>query len=367
MIVKTLQTSNFRIYDNLEVSFHPTTNIFIGNNAQGKTSILESLYVLAFTKSHKTYRDQDVVKDGTDFAKISADIDLNDKTIQLDIVISKAGKKAKYNHIELERLSEYIGHLNVVMFAPEDLELIKGNPKDRRKFLDVEIGQISNEYLYNLQQFRKILKQRNDLLKDMQKAKHPDLLLLDVITDQLIDYEVKIIVQRTTFLKSIATYAINYYQLLSGTKDFLTIDYIPSLKSDFKEEYSAKYQYDIITGTTNIGVHRDDVEFYLNDFPLKTHGSQGEQRTAVLAVKLALIDFIYEWKKEYPVLLLDDVLSELDITRQKNLLQSLDKQIQTFITTTDVNDIDVETFSDYRLFNITKGHIKECDNHGKKL
>lgn len=367
MIVKTLQATSFRNYDSFHVSFHDKTNIFIGNNAQGKTSILESLYVLAFTKSHKTYRDQDVVKDGTDFAKISADIDLKDQTIQLDMIISKAGKKAKYNQIELDRLSEYIGHLNVVMFAPEDLELIKGNPKFRRKFLDTEIGQISNEYLFHLQQFRKILKQRNDLLKSMQKSNRPDLLLLDVITDQLIDYEVKIMKQRTTFLSSIQQYANNYYQTLSGLDDKLTIEYIPSLKGKYKEEYTAKYQYDMITGTTNQGIHRDDIEFYLNNFPLKTHGSQGEQRTAVLAVKLALIDFIYEWKKEYPILLLDDVLSELDVSRQQNLLHSIDKQIQTFITTTNTSDIDLSPFADYALYHITNGHIKECDTHGTKL
>lgn len=363
MKINRLKLTNFRNYHSLDISLHKNTNIFIGKNAQGKTSILESIYVLAFTKSHKTYKDADVILNPLDFAKINALIHLKDRNIDLDIIVSKLGKKAKYNQIELDKLSEYIGLLNVVMFAPEDLELIKGNPKDRRKFLDIEIGQTSKEYIYDLQQYRKILKQRNDLLKTMQKNKTQDYLLLDVITDQLISYHSKIMVLREQFLHTIEQFATKHYQKLASTEDILKITYIPSLKSDFKEEYTSKYQYDIITGTTNIGVHRDEIEFFLNEFPLKTHGSQGEQRTAVLAVKLALIDFIYTHKKEYPVLLLDDVLSELDSTRQNNLLEYINNDIQTFITTTNLSDIDITKISDYQLFDIENGHVKECDKH----
>lgn len=361
MKLHNLTLTNFRNYESLKMKFHKNTNIFIGKNAQGKTSILESMYVLAFTKSHKTQKDTDVILHTADFAKINAHVGLKDYDIDLDIILSKLGKKAKYNQIELDRLSEYIGLLNVVMFAPEDLELIKGNPKDRRKFLDIEIGQISKEYIYNLQQYRRILKQRNDLLKTMQKNKTTDYLLLDVITDQLIDYQQKIIILREQFLSKIEQFAIKHYKQLASTEDILEITYIPSLKGDFKEEYISKYQYDIITGTTNNGIHRDEVEFFLNKFPLKTHGSQGEQRTAVLAVKLALIDFIYSHKKEYPVLLLDDVLSELDTTRQNNLLEYINNNIQTFITTTNINDIDITKITDYQLYEIDNGHVKECD------
>ena len=365
MKIKELSLQQFRNYEEAELTFHKNTNIFIGNNAQGKTSILESIYVLAFTKSHKTYKDTDFIKSTADFAKIQSLIDLNDRNIQLDIIVSKLGKKAKYNQIELDKLSEYIGLLNVVMFAPEDLELIKGNPKDRRKFLDIEIGQISKEYIYNLQQYRKILKQRNDLLKTMQKQQNNDYLLLDVITDQLIGYQLSIMDDRTVFLQKIESYATKHYQQLASTEDKLLINYIPSIKDNHKEEYTSKYQYDIITGTTNLGVHRDEIEFYLNSFPLKTHGSQGEQRTAVLAIKLALIDFIYEHKKDYPVLLLDDVLSELDTTRQNNLLDYIKDDIQTFITSTDLNDINLDQINNYQLYNIENGRIKECDTHGK--
>lgn len=365
MRIKQLQFNALRNYKSFNLSFPNNTTIFIGNNAQGKTSILEAIYILAFTKSHRSVKDVDVIKFGEDFAKINALIHLNDRDIQLDIILSKLGKKVKYNQIELDRLSEYVGLLNVVMFAPEDLELIKGNPKDRRKFLDVEIGQISSNYVYNLQQYRKILKQRNDLLKTMQKSADKNDLLLDVITDQLINYQEQIMTLRTSFLASVERYAINHYKQLSSSDDILKIEYIPSLKGNIKEEYVSKYQYDIITGTTTIGIHRDEVEFHLNKHPLKTHGSQGEQRTAVLAIKLALIDFIYEHKEEYPILLLDDVLSELDDTRQTNLLQYINKNIQTFITTTDIHDIDVEHIKQYKLYKIDDGSVKECDRHGQ--
>lgn len=367
MFLKTLDIANFRNYESESLTCNQHTNIFIGNNAQGKTSILESIYVLAFTKSHRVFKDVNFINNNAEYAKIHSLINLNDKDIELDIIVSKIGKKAKYNQIELEKLSEYLGLLNVVIFAPEDLDLIKGNPKTRRKFLDLEIGQISKEYLFNLQNYRKVLKQRNDLLKSMQKKPSQDLMLLDVITDQLVDYQEDLVLKRKEFISKIEILAQKHYMKLSSTEDVLKIEYLPSLETNIKEEYISKYQYDIITGTTNQGVHRDEIEFYINNYPVKSHGSQGEQRTTVLAVKLALIDFIYEYKKEYPVLLLDDVLSELDKIRQNNLLEYVSKDIQTFITTTELAEIDLKKMKNYQIFNIEDGNIKESDTNGKHL
>jgi DNA replication and repair protein RecF len=363
--IEQLDITHLRVYDQVSLSFQHNTAILLGNNAQGKTSVLEAIHILAFTKSHRTSKDTDVIANGTEFAKIHALVALKDNDIELDIILSKQGKKAKYNHIEMERLSEYIGRINVVMFAPEDLELIKGNPKTRRTFLDIELGQISNEYLVQLQQYKRILKQRNDLLKNMQKQSDKDILLLDVITDQLIDYLQPIMDYRTSFITEIEDYANVHYKRLSSSNDELRIEYQPSVTGDFKKEYTQKYQYDMITGTTNSGVHRDEINFYLNEYPLKTQGSQGEQRTAVLAVKLALIDFIYSKRGEYPILLLDDVLSELDSTRQTNLLTYINSDIQTIITTTDINDIRLESIKDVALFEIEQGQIKECDRHAR--
>ncbi len=364
MYIKKLNITNFRNYNTENLEFNKHANIFIGNNAQGKTSILEAIYVLAFTKSHRVFKDVSFIKNDAEYAKINSLINLNKKDIELDIVVSKLGKKAKYNQIELDKLSEYLGLLNVVIFAPEDLDLVKGNPKTRRKFLDLEIGQISKDYIYNLQNYKKILKQRNDLLKSMQKKVTKDLMLLDVITDQIVDYQTYIMVKRREFIKKIETFSQKHYKTLSSSDDLLNIEYIPSIEENIKEEYIAKYQYDIITGTTNIGIHRDELEFFINKHQLKTHGSQGEQRTAVLAIKLALIDFIYLYKKEYPILLLDDVLSELDKIRQNNLLEYISRDIQTFITTTDLSEIDIQKIDNYQMFHIENGAIKESDTDG---
>lgn len=365
MKIRKIELTNFRNYKSLKIDIKNQTNIFVGKNAQGKTSILESIYMLAFTKSHKVPKDKDVIKNDTDFTKISALINLNDKDIDLDIIVSKVGKKAKYNQIEVDKLSDYIGLLNVVFFAPEDLELIKGNPKTRRKFLDIELGQISRKYIHNLQNYNRVLKQRNDLLKTMQKTKNKDYLLLDVITDQLIGYQKALIKDRETFIEKIKKYSKHHYKELSNTDDDFTITYKPSIKSNFKKEYTKKYEYDIITGTTNLGIHRDEIEFYINDFFMKSHASQGEQRTAILAIKLALIDFIYEYKETYPILLLDDVLSELDEFRQISLLKHVNNQIQTFITTTDINSINTNLLNNHTIYEVENGQIKECIHNGK--
>lgn len=365
MIIEKLQLHNFRLYETLKLSLNKNTNILVGENAQGKTTVIEAINVIGLTKSHKTNKDKEMIKIGTEYAKINALVHLKEKDIQLDIILSKVGKKAKYNQIELDKLSDYIGQLNVVMFAPEDLDLIKGNPQNRRKFLDLEIGQISKEYLYNLQNYRKILKQRNDLLKSLQNKQEKDLMLLDIITDQLIEYLQIIVEMRKTFISEINGYASVIYNEISNQNNKFKIEYIPSVEKDFKEEFSNKYQYDIITGTTNIGVHRDDIEFYLNDYFVKTHGSQGELRSAVLSTKLALIEFIHNHKKEYPVLLLDDVLSELDTSRQNNLIKYINNKTQTIITTTDLKDIDLSKIDDYSIHYVSNGLIEESENHGK--
>jgi len=365
MIVESLKLTNFRLYESLDIKLNPKTNILYGKNAQGKTTVIEALNVIGLTKSHKTNKDKDLIKNGAEYAKINALINLKEKDIQLDIILSKVGKKAKYNQIELERLSDYIGLLNVVMFAPEDLELIKGNPQTRRKFLDLEIGQISKEYLYNLQNYKKVLKQRNDLLKSLQSKQEKDLMLLDIITDQLIEYLKIIVEMRKEFIGEIQSLASTIYKDISNSNQKLKIEYIPSVEKNYKEEFSNKYQYDIITSTSNIGAHRDDIEFYLDDFLIKTHGSQGEVRSAVLSTKLALVEFIYKYKKEYPILLLDDVLSELDMSRQNNLIKYINNKTQTIITTTDLKDVNLEKIENYSVYLVQEGIIKESDNNGK--
>ena len=376
MNIKNIKLENFRIYDQLNLNLNNKTNILVGKNAQGKTSVVESVYVLGLTKSHKTNKDRDMIQTNKDrdmmqtkqeYAKINALINFKEKDIHLDIVLSKIGKKAKYNRIELERLSDYIGQLNVVMFAPEDLDLIKGNPQNRRKFLDLEIGQISKEYLYNLQNYKKILKQRNDLLKNMQRSKTHDYMLLDIITEQLITYLEPIVKLREKFIEEINVYVEKIYKELSQTNQTFKMTYLPSIENNYENEIKSNYQYDIITGNTNFGLHRDDIEFYLDKQPVKTHGSQGELRTAVLSVKLALVEFIFKHKQDYPILLLDDVLSELDEERQNNLITFINNKTQTIITTTNINDINLDKIDEFTVFEVNEGRIKESDNYGTNI
>jgi DNA replication and repair protein RecF len=200
-------------------------------------------------------------------------------------------------------------------------------------------------------------------LKALQSKKDKDLMLLDIITDQLVGYMELIVKQRREFLDIVKNHANRIYKKISNSEDDFNIKYLPSIKKEFKKELSTKYQYDIITGTTNLGVHRDDIEFFINKNPLKTHGSQGEMRTAVLSIKLALIDFIHQFTNNYPILLLDDVLSELDKDRQNSLLDYIKDKTQTFITATDINEINIKKIEKYKIYRIENGTIKESDKN----
>lgn len=341
------------------MTFQNTSNILVGNNAQGKTTLLEAIHVLAFTKSHKNIKDDILIQNNADYAKIKGLMNFNDRKVSLELILSKNGKKAKYNGIEMNRLSEYVGQLNVVLFAPEDLDLVKGNPKTRRRFLDLELGQTSKDYLSIMKQYQKILKDRNQLLKKMQSMSKKDYMLLDVITEQLISYQSKIVIYRKDFLEDINEIANKYYKFISNEDHELEMKYIPSIQEDYEKLYKSKYELDLMTGTTNLGVHRDDIEFYLDGNVVKNYASQGEQRTIVLAIKLGLTNYIYRQTKRYPVFLLDDVLSELDTKRQNKLFEIIDKNIQTFITTTNINEIQENVLKTATIYEIKMGSIEE--------
>jgi DNA replication and repair protein RecF len=361
MKINTLHLTNFRNYEKAIIHFTKNTTILVGGNAQGKTSVLEAICFLAFTKSHRTTKDVYVIKNNAPFAKIQATVDLNVDKGQFDVVISKQGKKVKFNQIEINRLSEYVGILNVVLFSPEDLDLIKGSPANRRKFLDLEITQISQKYIHHLQQYKKLLKQRNDLLKTLQRSSTSDKLLLDVITEQLIDHIKPVVKLRQLFLSELIKEATLQYQKLSSTEQKLELEYLPSISDNFKQVFYEKYEYDIASGKTNFGIHRDDFVILLNGKDIFYYGSQGEQRTAVLAIKLALVEHIKKVKGIYPILLLDDVFSELDTKRQSKLLSVINKDVQTIFTTTELKHINKNLFREVEIKTIQQGTIKESD------
>ncbi|MDQ0233191.1 DNA replication and repair protein RecF [Metabacillus malikii] len=359
---------NYRNYEELSIQFENKVNVILGENAQGKTNVMESIYVLAMAKSHRTSNDKELIRWDKEYAKIEGSIKKHNRSTSLQLVIAKKGKKAKLNFIEQERLSQYIGAMNVIMFAPEDLNLVKGSPQVRRRFIDMEIGQVSAVYLHDLSRYQKIMQQRNHYLKMLQMKKQSDKTMLDVLTAQLSEAAAKIIHRRLHFIEELQKWAKPIHSGISRGLETLSIKYKPSVDVSedhdltkmievYEEKFANIKDKEIERGTTLAGPHRDDLLFYVNNHDVQTYGSQGQQRTTALSLKLAEIDLIHSEIGEYPILLLDDVLSELDDYRQSHLLNTIQGKVQTFVTTTSVEGIDHQTLKEAATFNVDAGHL----------
>ncbi|MFC6169457.1 DNA replication/repair protein RecF [Loigolactobacillus jiayinensis] len=361
MYLDHLQLTDYRNYGHLTVDFSPGVNVMLGENAQGKTNLLEAIYVLALTKSHRTHNEKDFIRWQTDFAKITGLVQKSSGKVPLELVISKKGKTVKVNHLKQAKLSQYIGQLNVILFAPEDLSLVKGAPAVRRRFIDMEFGQMSPSYLYNSSEYKKALRQRNQYLKQLKYKQATDRLYLEVLSDQLAEYGSAIIKQRLDFLTKLEGWAQVLHHDISKGREQLTFEYVSQLKGDttLQQALHADVEHEIEQGTTLIGPHRDDVRFLVNGKNVQTFGSQGQQRTTALSVKLAEIDLMKEQTGEYPVLLLDDVLSELDDTRQTHLLKAIQHKVQTFLTTTSLSGVAETMIEAPRVFQITHGELQQ--------
>lgn len=370
MYIKQLNLKNFRNYEQLELTFENKVNVFLGENAQGKTNVMEAIYVLAMAKSHRTSNDKELIKWEEEYAKIDGRIEKRNGSLPMQLIISKKGKTARCNHLEQKRLSQYVGNMNVVMFAPEDLHLVKGSPQFRRRFIDMEIGQISPLYLHDSSTYQKILKQRNSYLKLLQSRSTTDETMLDVLTEQFIHVAVKIISKRFEFIYLLEKWAQPIHQGISQGKEKLQLIYKPSVDVSkeqslsqiaeiFNDKYKEMKQREIDRGITLFGPHRDDLQFLVNGRDVQTFGSQGQQRTTALSIKLAEIDLIFSEIGEYPILLLDDVLSELDDYRQSHLLHTIQNKVQTFVTTTNIEGIDHETLDDASIFYVVSGNIEK--------
>ncbi|KYC73017.1 DNA replication/repair protein RecF [Bacillus coagulans] len=368
MYLQELELHNYRNYETLTIPFENKVNVILGENAQGKTNLMEAIYVLALAKSHRTSNDKELIRWDAEYAKIEGRLHKTHGTVPLELTISKKGKKAKYNHIEQKKLSRYIGNMNVVMFAPEDLNLVKGSPQVRRRFIDMEIGQISPVYLYDMSWFQKILQQRNHYLKQLQMKKQTDWTMLDILTEQLIEQAAKIVMRRFEFVRMLEEWARPIHHSISRGLEQLEIQYKPSVNvseeldwSKMIKSYENKFaeirEREIDRGVTMAGPHRDDLAFAVNGRDVHTFGSQGQQRTAALSVKLAEIELIYSEIREYPILLLDDVLSELDDYRQSHLLNAIQGRVQTFVTTTSVDGVDHQTLREASMYTVKAGQI----------
>ncbi|MBH5319295.1 DNA replication/repair protein RecF [Paenibacillus sp. GSMTC-2017] len=367
MFLTSIELQNYRNYSNLELSTTNKVNVFLGPNAQGKTNLLEAIFTLALSKSHRTSKDKELIGWQSESARVSGVVDKKYGSVSLDLLFSTQGKKAKINGLEQRKLSNFIGSVNVVMFAPEDLEIVKGTPGVRRRFLDMEIGQVQPSYLYTLQQYGKVLQQRNNYLKSASPG-NVNNAMLEVWNIQLAELGVKIMKKRKHFINKLQTYAEQIHAGITNGAEKLTISYRPSFDTDALQDESVLFDQfmikltqvkdqEIRRGVTLAGPHRDDLAFFINDKEAQVFGSQGQQRTTALSLKLAEIELINEEIGEYPLLLLDDVLSELDQNRQTQLIETFQNKVQTFITTTGLESVNTSRLHDAGIYYVQEGKV----------
>ena len=357
MIVKSLKLKNFRNYDLLELKFDPSTNIFYGDNAQGKTNILESVYLTGTTKSHRGTKDRDLIKFGQEEAHIETVVEKKGIPFKIDIHLKKNSPKGiAINKMPIRKASELFGIINIVFFSPEDLNIIKNGPAERRRFIDLELAQLDKVYLSDLSNYNRIINQRNKLLKDVYDRN--DLIgTLDVWDLQLVNYGNKIINRRNIFISQINKIIGNVHEKLTGGREKLELIYEPSVKNEnFRDVLLKNRERDIRMKATSVGPHRDDICFICGDLDIRKFGSQGQQRTAALSLKLAEIELVKQEINDTPILLLDDVLSELDKHRQNYLLDSIE-DIQTLITCTGVDDFVNHRFHINKILHVEQGKV----------
>lgn len=372
MVLKSLKISNFRNYDEAFFSLSPSVNIIYGNNGEGKTNLLESIYFLAITKSHRSFIDDNLIKKEKSFFKLNGLFIRNDIPEKYEITYSKKEKKLFIDSNQIKKTSDFISNINVIIFYPEDLELIKGSPIERRRYLNVQISQLNKNYIRLINDYDKLLKQRNEILKCSLQNKNE--ILFNVVTESLIEKAIRIYQYRKNYIDNINLNVEKIYEDIANIKTF-NIKYnsspvikdfdSESLKRYLREQYKDNYENEIKKGSTIIGPHKDDFEFYVENDNLKFFGSQGQQRLAIIAIKLSEIPIFKSISQTYPILLLDDVFSELDISKRNNLLKYITNNIQTVITTTDLSDIDKSILNTAKIIKIEQGNIIEEVQSGK--
>ncbi len=365
MIIKSIELKNFRNYEDLTISFDQGTNILYGNNAQGKTNILEAAYLSGTSKSHKGSKDKEMIRFHEQEAHIRTVVEKKQpgtnisKEYQIDMHLKQNRSKGiAINQIPIKKASELFGILNMVFFSPEDLNIIKNGPAERRRFLDSELCQLDKIYLSDLTNYNKILNQRNKLLKDM--VYRPDLGdTLSVWDTQLVETGKKIIKRRKQFIEELNEIVYRIHYKISGEKEELFLKYEPNIDDIFfEDELSRAKNKDVKLCMTSVGPHRDDMLFSIGEIDIRKFGSQGQQRTSALSLKLSEIELVKRTIHDTPVLLLDDVLSELDSNRQNYLLNSI-SDIQTLITCTGLDEFIKNRFQINKVFQVVEGHVTE--------
>ena len=376
MRIKSLKLLYFRNYLSMNIDVHPSLNVLVGNNANGKTNIIESIFCLALGKSYRTKSDSECIMFGETATAMSCIVNKNNRELDIMLGINTKGKSAKIAGIKKTKLTDFVGELNVVLFSPEDLQIVKGSPALRREFMNREFYQFSRIYHKYYLMYQHLLKQRNSYLKDMRKNPKDEISLayLETLTSQLAKVALYITKERVSFVQDISKLTYKNMLNISNGQETLKIKYKSSVldalniaeinDESFTEENLTKVMMkksfdDIMRGSTKIGPQHDDLEFYINDLDAKMYASQGQQRSIVLSLKLAEINYLKEKTGTYPVLLLDDVLSELDKNRQLKLLDAINENVQTFITTPSISDIKEDLLKKAKVFKIEDGNISE--------
>lgn len=353
MWIKKIKIKNFRNYEKEEINLEKNINIFYGQNAQGKTNIIESIFLCSLGKSFRAKKDNEMIKLNEQNAMVEIEYEKSDREGKIKIEIGNK-KNIYLNGIKIKKLSELLGNLNIVIFTPDDINILKGGPQNRRRFLDIMISQLRPNYMHILNLYIKTMEQRNIYLRQI-KEEHKDENLLDIWDEKLSEYAIKIYEYRKEFIKKIIKKLDIIHKNITNNAEQIELDYITECES--KEKYlkllKERRKLDIIKGFTTKGVHRDDFMIYINKKDIKIFGSQGQNRTAMLSLKLAELQVIYDEIGEYPILLLDDFMSELDKTRRKNFLENIEGT-QVIITGTE--KLDIENL-EYLEYNVSNGKV----------
>ncbi len=368
MKIKKIKLINFRNYSKIDINLSDKINIIIGNNALGKTNILESIYVLALTKSFRTTNDSNLIK--LDSSKFIISGNVKDDKIPKKLSIEYDNKKkiVKYNDSVVKKMSDYVGNLYVLLSSPDDIRIIKGSPQDRRNFINTEISQLSNEYLKIYNEFNKLLKMRNDYLKILYTNSLGDYNYLDVLNEKLIEKEIFIYKKRKEFIDYINKYITDIYKDISEV-DNLKIVYVNNIdlnkfedeeiKEKLKNKYKQNLHREIALGMTLYGPHRDDFYLNIDEGDIKIYGSQGQQKLAFISLKFAELKIFEEKKISKPIILLDDIFSELDKKKKNKLIEYISSDYQTVITTNDIRQISKKILKDAKIFKVKNNMIEE--------
>jgi DNA replication and repair protein RecF len=367
LYIKYVELQNYRNYESVKIDLNKNINIFVGNNAQGKTNMLEAIFVCAFGKSFRTNREKELIRFDRDYFSIKSVIQKENREMDIRIIQSKDNKKGiKVNGIGLKKTSQLIGKINVVLFSPEDLRLITEGPAERRKFLDRELSHMSTSYCMKLIEYNKVLSSRNKILKSLRfENKFKD--TLEIWDDKLVKLGYDLIKKRLEFIERLNIISQKNHKKITSGKEEISIRYLSNINTEnidkydkiymeFKSKLSERLENDIAKGFTSVGPHRDDFEIMINDIDVRKFGSQGQKRSVALSIKLSEIDIIREETGEYPVLLLDDVMSELDYNRQNQIVKEFE-HVQTVITTTEISGILKESLKDASVFSIHDGKV----------